>query len=492
MQLSRRNFFKQAALSGLALSTMQAQWGQARALKNLADEVHFLNRIAYSVQPEELSYLREIGLEAYLDEQLHPERLIDDEAQRRLSLLPALTMNRQTLFSLANSDDRAYRSLLQGFLLRAIYSKKQLLERVTEFWTDHFNVPSSIDSPANVILLQQDIRKHGFGSFRHLLLATAKSPAMLYYLDNAFSYKEDPNENYARELMELHTLGVDGGYTEQDVEEVARAFTGWTVHDRSETGFYFNADMHDTEAKRILGHALPAGRGIEDGLSVVSILAEHPSTARFICTKLCQKFVSDKPPTELIEQLVSVWQANKGELKPVLRSLFLSDAFFASQGQKLRRPLDYFVAASRVTGTEILEFWETRESLEELGQIPYDWEPPNGYPEAAGAWMGTNSLLARWNLANKLTHDANSSLENWNFKTNLQEQVAQTNTIGELVEEVSKQVFGIVLSQKQLEPFVAYASEGAGPSEPATAFLRGRKLMGLFGLMLSSPEFQWR
>ncbi len=488
MSLSRRDFLGLASLGLVGLSLAQVSKAQTYDA-----DLHLLNRISYGARPEELERLKAIGHEAYLDEQLQLDSLDDSEAERRLSLHPLLEMDRKTIYSLRNPQDRAYRASIEGFLIRAVYSKKQLLERTLEFWTDHFNIPLAFDNNVELVLFHRSLRKHALGKFRDLLMATAKSHAMLVYLDNAFSNKDHPNENYARELLELHSLGVDGGYTEQDVKEIARAFTGWTIHDRSKDGFYFRADDHDTGEKTVLGHTLSADRGIEDGLQVLSILANHPSTARFICTKLCQKFVADRPPEPLIEQLVTVWQANQGEIAAVLKALFLADDFQTAAGQKLRRPLDFFVAARRATGTELLDWWQLQESLEQLGQPPYAWEPPNGYPDVAGAWVSTGGLLARWNLAGKLTHDAYSEpSEGKALSVNLHERTPEAATVGEWVGQVSEQVFGANLGEEVLSPFIDFASDGAGPNEPASLALRGRKLASLYSLMLSSPLFQWR
>jgi uncharacterized protein (DUF1800 family) len=314
---------------------------------------------------------------------------------------------------------------------------------------------------------------------------------MLYYLDQTYSDKDHPNENYARELLELHTLGVDGGYTETDVKEAARALTGWTVNDGVEDGFYFNPEMHDTDEKTILGHTMPAGRGIEDGLHLISIIANHPETARFVCRKLAVRFVSDAPPDSLIERMVQVWAETRGEIKPVLRVLFTSDEFYAATGQKFRRPLDFFIGARRATGSEILNYWWLRTTLEELAQVPYGWQPPNGYPDVGAAWKGTSSLLARWNTATLLTHEALSSGSN-ELRTQILERTGHPGTVGELVDTVSTQVFGVTLPAEQRSAFIDYAAEGEDESTPVDIHLLIRKVGTLYGMMLASPIYQWR
>ncbi len=492
--LSRRDFFKRGGAAAASLAALES-WALAAPTSPTPDPArHLLNRLSYGPRPDEVARARALGLEAFLDEQLWPESLDDAELDRRLKRLPILNMDRRTLYSLQDYQGRCYRTLVEAAVLRAAYSRRQLFERMVEFWSDHFNVPADFDITPDLVLMQREvIRVHALGTFRDLLLGVAKSPAMLYYLDNDRSVKDHPNENWARELLELHTLGVDGGYTERDVKAVARAFTGWTTHDRTEDGFYFNLEQHDTDEKTILGHHFPEGRGLEDGLHVLGLLANHPETARFVSTKLCRRFVSDRPDPALVEELVRVWQETGGQIRPVIRALFLSDAFDASAGQKLRRPFDFFVGAMRTTGTEVLEFWLLEEMLSELGQVPYGWQPPNGYPDAAGAWLSTSGLLSRWNTAMRLSHGAYSDPDwNWGLLSCLEERVPQVVTVTELVAAVSEQVFGAVLDDQGLEPFIQYASDGAGGLERVTPHLLGRKLGSLYGLMLASPQYQWR
>lgn len=461
---------------------------------------HFLQRISYGPRPADLAHASQIGLEAYLEEQLNPECLEDSEADARLRNLPLLNMDRHTLHRLSNGEYRTYRALVEGMIVRAVYSQRQLLERMVEFWADHFNVSGDAYTQEMVVYQREAIRANALGTFRDLLFATATSPAMLTYLDNFINYAEAPNENYAREIMELHTLGVDGGYTEQDVKEVARAFTGWTVHNGTRTGFYFDPTTHDSESKQVLGHSLPAGRGLEDGLHVLNILTEHPATARFVCTKLCVRFVSDVPPASLVERLTAVFQQSHGDIKTILRTLFLSDEFFNSAGQKFKRPLDFFIGALRATGTQIKDWWRLEQMLQQLGQPPYGWSPPNGYPDVAGAWLNTGGLLARWNTAMSLTHGAYEDVydDSYSLSANLHERIGQPATVGDLVDAVAAQVFGAPLAGEARADFVAYVGDDVGdartePAETAvTPHLLARKLASLYGLMLASPAFQWR
>ncbi|MCU0476309.1 MAG: DUF1800 domain-containing protein [Anaerolineae bacterium] len=454
--------------------------------------LHLLNRISYGARPEDLDRLNQIGLGAYLEEQLAPDTLDDPEGEAVVRRYPILSFDRRTLHSL-RFDGRVYDSIIEGMVWRAVHSRRQLYERMVEFWTDHFNIPAS-DLQHDVALMHHTvIRKHAMGKFRDLVLGTAKSPAMLYYLDQTYSSKEHPNENYARELLELHTLGVDGGYSEADVKEAARALTGWTVNDATESGFYFNPEMHDSDAKSVLGHSLPAGRGIEDGLHVIALVVNHPATARFLAHKLCVRFVSDTPPASLVESTAQVWMDNDGEIVPVLRHLFRSAEFMGAGGQKLRRPLDFFIGALRATGTHIRETWRLHDMLNDLAQAPYGWAPPDGYPDTAKAWLSSSGLLARWNVAMMLTHGAYSDREMGGLSNRLDQWVGQAETVGALVDAVALRVFGTtLLPEGERAVFIDYASDGAGESAPATPRVLAERLGMLFGLMLASPLYQWR
>ncbi|MBC7812334.1 MAG: DUF1800 family protein, partial [Burkholderiales bacterium] len=272
---------------------------------------------------------------------------------------------------------------------------------------------------------------------------------------------------------------------------VSRAFTGWTVHNSSDDGFFFDITVHDTGEKSILGHTLPSERGIEDGLHVLSILANHPSAAQFISTKLAVRFVSDDPPQSLIDGMAQVWMDNAGEIRPVLRHLFLSPEFAASAGQKFRRPLDFFIGALRATGTDIHDYWRMESMLQELAHMPYGWYPPDGYPDTAEDWMTSSGLLARWNVAMELTHTAFSEQDS-GMASQIYERVGQPATVGELVGVVGAQVFGIPLPADAAAPFIDYASEGAGAEMPVSGQVMANKLASLYGLMLASPLYQWR
>jgi uncharacterized protein (DUF1800 family) len=499
MQITRRNFLKAAGATTVlvGMSSPSFTWfaqaqQQAVTLAGGDPLLHLLNRLTWGPRPQDLARAAVIGYEAYLEEQLNPE-VIDDAAmdERLQREHTILLMSRDDAYALTDNTYRTYLALTKGMIARAVHSERQLFERVVEFWTDHFNIPSDELGPELVVFQREAIRHHALGNFRDMLLATAQSPAMLYYLDNYLNVAEHPNENYARELMELHTLGVDGGYTENDVYEVARAFTGWTVREGTDSGFYFDSSVHDTGEKVVLGHTLPAERGVEDALHVISILAQHPSTAQYICYKLCVRFVSDNPPQSLVDSAAALWIESEGNIRVVLRHIFLSEEFRQSAGQKLRRPLDFFVGALRATGTEFREYYVMETMLLELAQPPFGWQPPNGYPDVAGAWINSGGLLARWNTALALTHGAFSEPDS-QMIAHLIELIGEPTTVGELVDEVACQVFAVPLPESLRDAYVAFASDDGGAETPVTPHLLARKLGMLFGLMLASPLYQWR
>lgn len=453
-----------------------------------ANEYHFLNRISWAVRPKDLERVVTMGIPAYLEEQLLGERV---PGAKKVVVPTLWKLSRKKLIKAKNPP--VYKALIGAAVKRTSASPAQLFERMVEFWGDHFNISSDELEIDLLDFLRGVIRKHALGKFRDLLIATAQHPAMLYYLDNYLNVAEHPNENYAREVMELHSLGVDGGYTEADVKEVARALTGWTTDYESRTeGFHFDADNHDTGAKTVLGVNLAAGRGIEDGVDVLTMLGNSEATARFVCRKLAIRFVSDAPPQSLIDKMVASWMANDTEIKPVLRVMFLSDEFAASAGQKLRRPFDFFVGALRVTGTKFTDFWWQHYIMEKLGQVPYGWHPPNGYPEPAGAWANTNGLLERWNTCQAVTDWALGARPKDGLRTKLGDTIGKVKTVGELVDRCAEQLLSLTLDAELRAQFIGFVADGGDENTVVTKDLREAKLGPFCGLLLASPLFQWR
>ncbi len=307
---------------------------------------------------------------------------------------------------------------------------------------------------------------------------------MLVYLDNAQSSQPEPNENYARELLELHTLGVDGGYSYNDIQAVARAFTGWSVErlrrrGNQPGGFVYRSEWHDTEAKTVLDQSLPGGQA--DGDRVLEILAAHPSTARHIAEKLTRRFVSDDPPNSLVESVAGSYAANNGDIPSMLRTIFHSDEFAAASGLKLKRPLDFVVSTLRVTGADGQLDRPLRGFLQLLGQMPFGWPAPDGYPDDAAAWTSTNQSLYRWNLALTLASGRIPGVS-------LQLPTGNGADIPKQVDALSAQLLAEPLASDARQLLIDFAqSLGAGqlPRQLEISNL-------LAGLVLCSPQFQLR
>ena len=310
--------------------------------------------------------------------------------------------------------------LVEGKILRAVYSNRQLQEVLTDFWFNHFNV--DVDKGQDkymVTAYERDaIRPHVLGKFKDLLLATAQSPAMLFYLDNWQSVgpnanarpgqknKQGLNENYGRELMELHTLGVDGGYTQHDVTEVARCFTGWGIAQPLRGGgFIFNERQHDNGEKHVLGVTIAAGGGMEDGLKVIDILAHSPATASFIAKSLALRFVSDDPPPSLVQKMASTFSATDGDLREVMRTMIEAPEFWnpANFRSKVKSPLEMVASAIRAVDGNVDYAFALNQLMIQLGEPLYRKLEPTGYSNRSTDWMNSASLLARMNFAVALT-----------------------------------------------------------------------------------------
>jgi uncharacterized protein (DUF1800 family) len=301
--------------------------------------------------------------------------------------------------------------LTRATVLRAVLSERQLYEVMVQFWTDHFNIdPSKAEAKWLKAADDRDvIRAHALGNFREMLRASAVSPAMLWYLDGRANRRvkaeDKPNENYGRELLELHTLGVHGGYTQQDVMEVARCLTGWTVRDKKK--FFkgrveFHAWEHDDGAKRVLGVDIPAGLGARDLDRVLEIVVAHPSTAKHVAWKLCRRFIADEPPAAAVTATAAAFAQSGGDVKATLRALFATEEFWQREvrGGKFKRPFHFVVSALRATNAETDAAKPVVDYLVRMGHAPFRYATPDGYPETATHWQ--SSLLWRWNFASSL------------------------------------------------------------------------------------------
>jgi uncharacterized protein (DUF1800 family) len=493
MTLSRRDFLKltslvaaSAVLSSCAPLSRQLLGEKAQALPAL-NPVDFLalNRLTFGARPADRVRVAEIGLHAWIEEQLAPDSIDDFACHVRLRNLDSLNMTAQQLTDLSNKlfDDvdreTVPTELRQGTLIRQVYSRRQLYEVLVEFWNDHFNI--STDKGNCFYLKTVDDREvaraHTLGSFRDLLWASAHSPAMLTYLDNQANHKGSPNENYARELMELHTLSVHGGYSQQDVMELARCLTGWTVKDRFWTGdFTFDKEMHDTGEKVVLGVRLPPG-GQDEAESVVERLSKHPSTASFVATKLARRFLADEPPPEIIAKAASVFERSNGDIRATLRVILLDGLPLANA--KFRRPVNYVTASLRMLNAESDCGAAVQDYLLRMGQVPFNWPTPDGYPDYSEAWQG--NLMPRWQFAFALVRN---ELDRTDVDLPALMSAAGANDLPSSLDSLSTLLLGSLLPVAERDSLIASVRNAGGSDDELLPVLAGG--------ILASPAFQWR
>ena len=411
---------KRAFLAGCALLLLAgAKWPKTKLTADEQAE-HLLSRLTFGARPGDAAEIQRVGVKKWIDRQMHPDLI--GESPRLIGKLSALKTINESPAALAQEfplrgEAQARvatigRELTEAKVYRALYSERQLEEVLVDFWFNHFNV--NFQKGAGRYLTadyeRTAIRPHVFGHFGDLLRATAEHPAMLFYLDNWQSTgpqipRRGLNENYARELMELHTLGVEGGYTQKDVTEVARCFTGWTIRNpREGGGFRFAERMHDAGAKVVLGVTIPAGGGQKDGLRVLEVLETHPSTARFISRKLAQRFVSDDPPQKLVERMAGEFRKTHGDLRAVYKVMFESPEFWSKEAYraKIKSPLEYVAGAGRALDADVTNALPLVGAIGQMGMPLYRKQEPTGYPNTTEQWLNAGTLAARVNFVTAL------------------------------------------------------------------------------------------
>lgn len=370
-----------------------------------------VRRVTMGITQEEVNLAQQLGYDGYIEYHLNHQAIDDSAMPARIAGLTTLNMTYAQLYAL-NVESQVSNELIEAAILRAVYSKRQLYERMVEFWTDHFNIDINVNPLYKNIDDRDVIRPHALGTFSNLLAASARSPAMLFFLNNNVSTRISPNENYARELMELHTMGAYGGYTQTDVIEVARCLTGWTIWGNTAVtpgAFRYNSSNHDTASKVVLGRVIPAraaALGEQDGIEVLNTLVTHPSTANYLATKLCRWFLGDGAPKFAIRAVVDAYTATGGDIKSMVRAC-LRPQYVAAAPPKLKRPFHYVVSALRVVPSTIASTVSIRSRLSSMGQLPYNWGTPDGYPDSTDYWAG--NVIGRWNFGAEL---CNSNLPN--------------------------------------------------------------------------------
>jgi uncharacterized protein (DUF1800 family) len=521
--------------------------------------IHALNRLGFGPKPGDVEKVLGMGVHSWIEQQLHPERIPDPIAQWKVRYLPTLSMSTADLFNnferplrearrerknLAAKDGnpkgvegtdvdfermrdqippekrprRIVEELSASRVLAAAYSERQLNEVMVDFWMNHFNVfaAKGLDRIFITSFERDAIRPNIWGRFEDLLAATAKSPAMLFYLDNAQSTADEANrpqrralgarrwalgvemrgqqkkagglnENYARELMELHTLGVDGGYTQKDVTELARVLTGWSIDRRGDEpgAFVFRAAVHDVGTKTVLGNWFSAG-GMEEGERMIHFLAVHPSTARHIAFQLCQRLVADDPPKALVDRVAKKFLATDGDLRQTVRSIVESPEFFDPQfyQAKVKSPFEYVVSAVRAAGGDTDGRMPIVRAIAQMGEPLYLCQPPTGYSDVASAWVNTGALVARLNFALALAANRLPGTEIDLARLIKPEEAADPK---KSVEALSRTLTGGDLTAETRQTIEKRLENRAAPSEDPSA---NTQLPLVAGLILGSPEFQ--
>jgi uncharacterized protein (DUF1800 family) len=566
----------------MALRRQRAQQATEQKAAAPPPEIIALNRMAYGPRPEDPARVASIGVDAYIDEQLNPSAINDADCEARLaaarlrirygagtgyaarnellpldlldSSVPALWDRRNFANPMGYPERmRPWEEVRVAAVIRAVYSRRQLQEVLVEFWHNHFNVNASSDASVSVAFPVYDriMRQHCFGNFRAFLEDVAQSTAMLYYLDNVsnrVSGGEGGNENFARELFELHTLGSDNylkfyddrrnigtityngetfarGYIDEDVYEAARCLTGWTVANgyytrpaQNDGTFLYDPSWHDTNPKTVLSPDgfpnIPRNQpDLKDGRDVLDLLANHPGTARHLCTKLARRLISDTPPQSVVDAAVAEWMAHRGapdQIRQVVRVILRSAAFTGTWGQKIKRPFEALISYLRATGAEISlsdagnpegSYWSNLfYQLAQTGHRIFEWPTPTGHPDVSSHWLSTNGMLRRWNLPYWLGQTATWG-GNVALDLRAQTDAALPNgTVTQIVDYWIDRLCGYTLSATTRQELLAFMAQGGSltaPPQPTSgkpdyndANAVTERLNSMVQLLVMSPEFQ--
>src|SRR2546422_1504131 len=547
-----------AALPGVAPAGATSQ---APSLTPHDSALHVLNRLAYGPRPGEVDRVAADGVMRWIDRQLSPGKLDDGplvarerrfkildydagelagvyvdaqrerREQKRAAATDSMTEKPEQAGPLEQRGRRLAGESQELAVIRAVLPERQLYEVMVDFWANHFNVffakgAARFLTPSYI---EQTIRPRALGKFPDLLIATAQSPAMLFYLDNwesvapgstppqamrlrarplfgprpmsgrppPFAAGRDPlradslrrqalaqrpkgiNENYARELLELHTLGVDGGYTQQDVIDVARIFTGWSVRRPQQGGdFEFHDWAHDYGEKVVLGVTFPAGHGMDEGVRLLKLLADHAATMHHVSRKLCQRFVNDDPPDGCVDDAVAAWRRSHGDIRDVLRAIFRSPDFWAPENAraKIKTPLEFVVSATRAVAADPDTTPRLAQVVARLGEPLYLHIAPDGYPEREEAWVNSGALLDRMNAAVALAAGKLPGVT-----VSLDSLVPATPEGEDLVAAVNERILGGTMSENTKAVIRRQISDVSDP-------VQARALA--IGLAIGGPEVQ--
>jgi len=548
--MKNRVVWRSLVVVGACLSLLGAQHAASpqsampgAALTPQDSALHALNRLAYGPRPGDVPRVAAEGVMRWIDHQLSPDRIDDDRLAQRERRFDILRYDRGDLAALytAAQRERRERKLAAGqtaqdsdsvgaqhaaplprlpdpmmlknrrlasefadlAVVRAALSERQLYEVMVDFWTNHFNVYAAKGADRFLApdYIEHTIRPRAMGKFEDLLIATARSPAMLFYLDNWESVAPGTsppfplsarrrggqgvrpvpkgiNENYARELLELHTLGVDGGYTQHDVIDVARIFTGWSIERPQQGGdFEFHDWAHDREEKLVLGVQFEGGHDMDEGIRLLKLLANHPATMHHVSRKLCQRFVNDDPPDGCVDDAVAAWQRSSGDMREVLRAIFHGPDFWAAANvrAKVKTPLEFVVSAARAVAAEPDTSPRLAQVVARLGEPLYLHVAPDGYPEREAAWVNSGALLDRMNTAVAL---ASGKLPGVTVGL---DSIVSAGDADQLIGVVNEKILSGTMSENTKQ---VLRRDLAGIGDPAQA----RALA--VGLAIGGPEFQ--
>lgn len=524
--MKRRTFLQMTAWSALYGGLAADLFRSAQALEpaEIAGgdaDLHLLRRISFGPTPATLAQVRSLGRSAYIEQQLVASDGQTDTLAAALH--PLINASGPVIFLGSVSGlviDPYLLNLQSAMLYKALFSQAQLKEVMVDFWNDHFNtylrrnpIPLKLDFDRDVI------RPHALGNFKTLLRATVNSGEMLFYLDNWLNTKDAINENYARELLELHSLGKGGGYTEADMKALSRILTGLRyVTDLPQAALAYGsvefvAANHDSSEKSFLGRHFPAGGGREEIDRALDLILDHPGTARHIAFKLCRRFVADEPPAALVEQVAAAFTSSGGDIKTMLRLILNSAEFAASAGQKFKRPQEAMIGALRACGFHRVDHLLNTEvsgipiaaptgtlftGLQQASHEPFAWVPPDGYPDVASYWANTNSLLYQQKFLVRLVEgisfsrvlaDPLGALLNGN---SVATQVTQASTPRQAVANAVQNLLLQAMPADAVEAAVAFVAQDADPDATMEAGVLEQRVKGLVFALLSSPWFLLR
>jgi len=526
-------------IGGVCLSIVGAQHAAplqsptpATALTPRDSAFHALNRLAYGPRPGEVPRVAAEGVMRWIDRQLSVDGIDDhglaererqfqvleydrgdlaamytaaqrERRERKLAAAPDTMADKDAASPIAQRGRRLAGEFADLAVVRAALSERQLYEIMVDFWTNHFNVyfAKGADRFLTPDYIEHTIRPRAMGKFADLLIATAKSPAMLFYLDNWESVAPGTsppfprsarrrggqgvrpmpkgiNENYARELLELHTLGVDGGYTQQDVIDVARIFTGWSIERPQQGGdFEFHEWAHDRGDKQVLGVRFEGGHNMDEGIRLLKLLASDPATMHHVSRKLCQRFVSDDPPDGCVDDAVAAWKRSSGDMRDVLRAIFHGPDFWAAENvrAKVKTPLEFVVSAARAVDAQPDTSPRLAQVVARLGEPLYLHVAPDGYPERETAWVNSGALLDRMNAAVALAAGKLQGV------TVALDSIVSAGGAEELIGVVNEKILSGTMSENTKQ---VLRRELAGISDP----MQARALA--VGLAIGGPEFQ--